>query len=259
MSPPICSSSPSHRQVFVFVLIFSELRIPPAQQRSVLYGVCWCARYRALLIVRWTAPAEAGSIGSCNPFAALIIFAAFRLVWGKQKEQRWLVARVRSATHGWPRLIPSPPQYHGQLVCGARLTRWAASLLLASRGVDHHRDHRYRSSRSTLCPRPRDYARSFHCLHLKIFACSAASPTLFWRESSIASATSGRTRAILIFFGARLLLGDVLEVPTVVSLGVIAAGLALSVAAFNQSGLARALVLPHPVDDRDRPMTEPTS
>jgi tellurite resistance protein TerC len=37
--------------------------------------------------------------------------------------------------------------------------------------------------------------------------------------------------AILIFFGARLLLGELLEVPTVVSLGVIAVGLALSVAA----------------------------
>jgi tellurite resistance protein TerC len=37
--------------------------------------------------------------------------------------------------------------------------------------------------------------------------------------------------AILIFFGARLLLGELLEVPTGVSLGVIAAGLALSVAA----------------------------
>jgi tellurite resistance protein TerC len=37
--------------------------------------------------------------------------------------------------------------------------------------------------------------------------------------------------AILIFFGARLLLSDVLDVPNGVSLGVIAAALALSVAA----------------------------
>jgi tellurite resistance protein TerC len=37
--------------------------------------------------------------------------------------------------------------------------------------------------------------------------------------------------AILIFFGGRLLLDDVLEVPTGVSLGVIAVALALSVAA----------------------------
>jgi hypothetical protein len=35
--------------------------------------------------------------------------------------------------------------------------------------------------------------------------------------------------SILIFFGARLLLGDVIEVPTAVSLGVIAAALTLSV------------------------------
>ena len=37
--------------------------------------------------------------------------------------------------------------------------------------------------------------------------------------------------AILIFFGARLLLGDILEVPTGVSLGVIAMALTLSVVA----------------------------
>jgi tellurite resistance protein TerC len=37
--------------------------------------------------------------------------------------------------------------------------------------------------------------------------------------------------AILIFFGARLLLGNVVEVPNEISLGVIAAALALSVVA----------------------------
>jgi tellurite resistance protein TerC len=37
--------------------------------------------------------------------------------------------------------------------------------------------------------------------------------------------------AILMFFGGRLLLGDVIDIPTVVSLGVIAAALTLSVAA----------------------------
>jgi tellurite resistance protein TerC len=36
--------------------------------------------------------------------------------------------------------------------------------------------------------------------------------------------------AILIFFGARLLLGDIVEVPTAVSLGVIAVALTLSIA-----------------------------
>ena len=78
--------------VFVFVLIFSELRIPLAQQRSVLlWGVLGALVMRALLIgagllllnrFHWVV----------YPFAALIIFAAFRLVWGKQKEQELVVA-----------------------------------------------------------------------------------------------------------------------------------------------------------------------
>src|SRR5258706_584291 len=138
--------------VFVFVLIFSELRIPPAQQRSVLlWGVLGALVMRALLIgagllllnrFHWVV----------YPFAALIIFAAFRLVWGTQKEQELVVA--------------------------------ARSIYFVLAGVVD----RFRYLRVGLA-------------------------------------------AILIFFGARLLLGDVLEVPTGVSLGVIAAGLALSVAA----------------------------
>jgi TerC family integral membrane protein len=78
--------------VFVFVLIFSELRIPPAQQRSVLlWGVLGALVMRALLIgaglfllarFHWVV----------YPFAALIIFAAIRLVWGNQKQREMVVA-----------------------------------------------------------------------------------------------------------------------------------------------------------------------
>src|SRR6266852_7385075 len=65
--------------VFVFVLIFSELRIPPQQQRRVLYwGVLGALVVRAVLI--------AGGVfllrrfhGVVYPFAALVIFAAVRI------------------------------------------------------------------------------------------------------------------------------------------------------------------------------------
>src|SRR6266850_777983 len=66
--------------VFVFVLIFSELRIPPAQQRRVLYwGVLGALAVRAVLI--------AGGVFLLRrfqwvvyPFAALVIFAAVRFL-----------------------------------------------------------------------------------------------------------------------------------------------------------------------------------
>ena len=47
------------------------------------------------------------------PFAALIIFAALRLLWGKQKEQELVVAACAICSTWVARLIPITPVYHG--------------------------------------------------------------------------------------------------------------------------------------------------
>src|SRR5882762_4544154 len=74
--------------IFVFVVIFSELRIPAEHQRRVLlFGVAGALVFRALAIgagitlierVQWIT----------YPFAALILFAAWRLLFGAERERK---------------------------------------------------------------------------------------------------------------------------------------------------------------------------
>ena len=74
--------------IFVFVVIFSELHIPAEHQRRVLlFGVAGALVFRALAIgagislierVQWI----------IYPFAALILFAAWRLLFGGERERK---------------------------------------------------------------------------------------------------------------------------------------------------------------------------
>ncbi len=220
--------------VFVFVLIFSELRIPPAQQRSVLlWGVLGALVMRALLIgagllllnrFHWVV----------YPFAALIIFAAFRLVWGKQKEQELVVAACSICNTWVARLIPITPQYHGgsfvvrQADRGGRLV--ATPLLVALIIVETTDIVFALDSVPAVLAITRD---PFIVYTSNIFAMLGLRSLYFVLAGVVDRFRYLRVglAAILIFFGARLLLGELLEVPTGVSLGVIAAGLAISVAA----------------------------
>ena len=74
--------------IFVFVVIFSELHIPAEHQRRVLlFGVAGALVFRALVIgtgitliarVQWIT----------YPFAALILLAAWRLLFGAERERK---------------------------------------------------------------------------------------------------------------------------------------------------------------------------
>src|SRR6266436_4554994 len=73
--------------IFVFVVIFSELHIPAERQRRVLvFGVAGALVFRALAIgagitlvehIQWI----------IYPFAALILFAAWRLLFGGERQR----------------------------------------------------------------------------------------------------------------------------------------------------------------------------
>ncbi|HXL85965.1 MAG TPA: TerC/Alx family metal homeostasis membrane protein [Gemmatimonadaceae bacterium] len=220
--------------VFVFLLIFSELRVPPAQQRGVLlWGVVGALVMRALLI--------AAGLFLLNrfhwvvyPFAALIIFAAIRLLWGGQK-QRELVAAACAICSTWvARIIPITPQYHGsrfwarQAERGGRLV--ATPLLVALIIVETTDIVFALDSVPAVLAVTRDpfivyTSNVFAMLGLRSLYFVLAGVVERFRYLRVGLA------AILIFFGARLLLSDFLEVPNGVSLGVIAAALALSVIA----------------------------
>src|SRR3954464_4296204 len=77
--------------IFVFVLIFSELHTPPAQQRKVLYwGILGALVMRGLLIgagiyllerFQWV----------IYGFAALIVLAAVRILFAREKEREAVI------------------------------------------------------------------------------------------------------------------------------------------------------------------------
>ena len=219
--------------VFVFVLIFSELRIPAALQRSVLlWGVLGALVMRGLLIAaglfllsefHWV----------IYPFAALIIFAALRLLWGKKKEQDLVVAACSICNTWVARFIPITPVYQGGrfLVRQAeRGNRLVATPLLVALIIVETTDIVFAldSVPAVLAVTQEPFlvytSNVFAMLGLRSLYFVLAGVVERFRFLRVGLA------AILIFFGARLLLGDIVEVPTAVSLGVIAVALTLSIA-----------------------------
>ena len=99
--------------IFVFVIIFSELHIPAGYQRRVLlFGVLGALVFRGLVIgagitlierVRWIS----------FPFAILILFAAWRLLFGAER-QRKVVREACDVCSTWiARVVPVSPVLHG--------------------------------------------------------------------------------------------------------------------------------------------------
>lgn len=219
--------------VLVFVLIFSELKIPPAQQRSVLlWGVLGALVMRGLLI--------AAGLFLLNefhwvvyPFAALIIFAAVRLLWGKKREQDLVVAACSICNTWVARFIPITPVYHGGRFVvrqAERGNRLVATPLLVALIIVETTDIVFAldSVPAVLAVTQEPFlvytSNVFAMLGLRSLYFVLAGVVERFRFLRVGLAS------ILIFFGARLLFGDVIEVPTAVSLGVIAVALTLSIA-----------------------------
>ena len=220
--------------VFVFLLIFSELRVPSTQQRGVLlWGVIGALVMRGVLIAaglfllsrfHWVV----------YPFAALIIFAAIRLLWGGQKQRELVVAACGICSTWVARIIPITPQYHGTRFWvrlpeqGGRLVATpllVALIIIETTDIVFALDSVPAVLAVTTDPFIVYTSNIFAMLGLRSLYFVLAGVVERFRFLRVGLA------AILIFFGARLLLGNVVEVPNEISLGVIAAALALSVVA----------------------------
>jgi TerC family integral membrane protein len=227
----VLEESLSIDNIFVFVLIFSELRVPPPQQRSVLlWGVLGALVMRALLIgagifvlsrFHWVV----------YPFAALIIFAAVRLVWGQQQERNIVVAACSVCSTWVARLIPITPVYHGNRFLvrqGGRLLAtplFVALIIVETTDIVFALDSVPAVLAVTRVPFLVYTSNILAMLGLRSLYFVVAGAVERFRYIQFGLA------AILVFFGARLLLSGIVEVPNHVSLAVIAASLALSVLA----------------------------
>jgi tellurite resistance protein TerC len=217
--------------VFVFVLIFSELRIPAEQQRRVLYwGVLGALVVRALLI--------AGGVFLLRrfqwvvyPFAILVVFAAVRLLWGRQKE-REVVAAACAVCGTWvARVVPVTPVLRGGafwIRSGGRLV--ATPLFIALVVVE-----------TTDVVFALDSIPAVFAVTSDLFLVYTSNVLAMLGLRSLYFLLAGiveRFRflraglaAILAFVGVKLLASGVLEIPTWISLVVIAAAVTGSVVA----------------------------
>jgi tellurite resistance protein TerC len=238
--------------IFVFVLIFSELRIPPQQQRRVLYwGVLGALASRALLI--------AGGVFLLRrfnwivyPFAALVLFAAVRILWGREKE-RELVATACGVCSTWvARIIPITPVLRGGAFWVSQRGRLLATPLFIALVVVETTDVIF-----ALDSIPAVFAVTgdlFLVYTSNVFAMLGLRSLYFLLSGIVERFRFLRAglAAILAFVGLKLLSSGVVEIPTWVSLAVIAAALALAVAA--SLTMARKLA---PVSDAPARSPEP--
>jgi tellurite resistance protein TerC len=217
--------------IFVFVLIFSELQIPPQLQRGVLlWGVIGALIARALLIgagifvisrFHWVV----------YPFAALIIFAAVRLLFGQKKERELVVAACSVCSTWVARLIPITPVFHGGRFFvreGGRLLAtplFVALVIIETSDIVFALDSVPAVLAVTRDPFIVYTSNVFAMLGLRSLYFVLAGAVQRFRYLPVGLA------AILIFFGAKLLLSDVVEVPNHISLMVIAVALSLAVGA----------------------------
>ena len=99
--------------IFVFVVIFSELHIPAEYQRRVLlFGVVGALVFRALAIGAGITLIERFQ-WITYPFATLILFAAWRLLFGAERERR-VVKEACNVCSTWiARVVRVSPVMHG--------------------------------------------------------------------------------------------------------------------------------------------------
>ena len=99
--------------IFVFVVIFSELHIPAEYQRRVLwFGVGGALVFRALAILAGLTLIERFQ-WITYPFATLILFAAWRLLFGAERERK-VVKEACDVCGTWiARVVRVSPVLHG--------------------------------------------------------------------------------------------------------------------------------------------------
>jgi tellurite resistance protein TerC len=229
--------------IFVFVLIFSELRTPPAQQRKVLYwGVLGALMMRAILI--------GGGIYLLDrfhwvlyPFAALVILAAVRILFAREKERQVVVAACAVCDSWLARFIPVTPVLHGGRFVIRQAGRLVATPLLITLLVVETTDLVF-----ALDSIPAVFAVTrdpFLVYTSNIFAMLGLRALYFLLAGAVERFRHLRfgLAAILVFVGGKMLLSDVVAIPVWVSLAVVAvaisAALAASVAIGAREGSGR--------------------
>ena len=217
--------------VFVFVLIFSELRIPAGQQhRVLLLGVVGALAMRALLI--WLGVYLLSRFHwVIYPFAALLLVAALRLLFGESTERR-LVKEACAACSTWvARIVPVTPYMQGQRFFLHRGGRWVATPLFVALILIETTDLIFALDS---IPAVLAISRDPYIVYTSnVFAMLGLRSLYFVLADVVQRFRYLRTglAAILGFVAAKMLLSGVIEIPVATSLIVILAIVLAAIAA----------------------------
>jgi len=118
--------------IFVFIIIFGELRIPPEHQRRVLwFGVAGALVLRAIVIGAGVAVISRFD-WVIYPFAGLILLAAWRMLFGAERE-REVVKTACNVCETWiARVVPVSPVLRGREFWRRENRRFVATPLLVA-------------------------------------------------------------------------------------------------------------------------------
>lgn len=238
--------------VFVFALIFTAFAVPPKYQHRVLfYGVLGALVFRAIFI--------AGGVALLDRFHwVLYLFGAFLVLTGvKMLRQRHghtdpMNSRTIKVVR---RFLPTTDEYAGQRFWVRQGTTWVATPLFVVLVLVEVTDIVFAvdSIPAILAVTQEPFlvftSNAFAILGLRAMYFLLADLTHRFIYLKVGLA------AILVLVGAKMLLLDVVKVPTFLSLGVIAACITIAVVAslratrptkHHEPGAARAAVLPDP-------------
>lgn len=217
--------------LFVFALIFGDLAIPTAYQRRVLfYGVVGALVMRALFI--------GGGVYLLDrfhwlvyPFAGLILLASVRLLFG-EKQERQAVAAACAVCGSWvARFLPITPVIrNGNFWIRQNGRRLATPLLIALIVIETSDIVFSLDSIPAVLAVTRE---PFLVYTSNIFAMLGLRSLYFLLAGAVERFHSLRYAlgAILAFVGSKMLLTDVLEVPSWASLLVVVGAILVALAA----------------------------
>jgi tellurite resistance protein TerC len=225
----VLEKSLSVDNVFVFALIFSELAIPAAYQRRVLYwGILGALATRGLLI--------AGGISILDrfhsalyPFAVLLLLAAARLLFGERNERKVVIAACAACGSWVARFIPVTPLMRDGKFWIRQSGRLAATPLFIALIIIELSDMVF-----SLDSIPAVLAvtrEPFLVYTSNVFAMLGLRSLYFLLAGAVARFHALRyaLAAILVFMSGKILLSSVVDVPSWLSLAVVIVILAVTV------------------------------
>jgi tellurite resistance protein TerC len=216
--------------IFVFVIVFSELHIPAEHQRRVLgWGITSALVFRAVMIFAGIALVQRVQ-WIMYPFGALILFAAWRMLFAEERERR-VVAGACDVCATWiARVVPVSPALHGDDFWRREGGRLVATPLFVALAVIETTDIVFALdsvpavlaiTRNPLIVYSSNVLAMFGLRSL-YFVVSDVLDRLRYLRQGLA--------AVLVFTGAKMIGSEWVQISPVVSVGIIAFVLGVTIA-----------------------------